>query len=118
MSAIGDAAADIAAATASVEQVRVQPLGASPDPPTVIVGVPPLQPLQTSCTGPAEAQFPVYVVVAFDDQALELLYELVPLVWAAIEDGTPALVTAANPGTYNGGSGDLPCYELTVEYPL
>lgn len=118
MSAIGDAVADIAAAAAGVGGIRVQALGASPEPPSVIVGVPPLQPWPTSCSGPGEAAFPVYVVVAFDDQALELLYELVPLVWQAIEDGTPAVVTAANPGTYNGGTGDLPCYELTVDYPL
>lgn len=117
MSVVGDLAAALGAAAGSVEGVQLTTLGASLNPPAVVVGPPRFTPLGV-CAGPATATFPVTIAVALDDRALERLWELVPAVWEAIEDQTDAVVIAADPGTYSTGSGDLPAYELTVEHPI
>lgn len=117
MSVLGDATADLAAAAAGVDGVRVRALGEAVTPPAVVVGPPRLTPL-TTCPGPSTASFPVHVVVGLDDRALERLWELVPAVWEAIEENTPAVVIAADPGTYSTGTGDLPAYQLQVDYPI
>ncbi|MEC3975090.1 hypothetical protein [Amycolatopsis sp. H20-H5] len=115
MSAVTDAAATLSAALASVEGVRVYELGASVDPPGVVVGVPRLvwgaySPEITS------ASFPVYLVVSMDDKSVRQLLTLAPLVAAAIEVATGATVDAADPGIYPVG--DLPAYLFTAEFPL
>lgn len=117
MSVLGDATADLEAAAGSVAGVRVHPLGAPITPPGVVISPPRLTPL-SSCVGPGTATFAVHVVVALDDRALERLWELVVAVWEAVEDATPAVVTAADPGTFNSGTGEMPAYQLTVEYPI
>jgi hypothetical protein len=117
VSEAGDAQAVIEAAAQTVEAVRVFPLGATLTPPAVVVGPPRLE-WATSCPGPTTAFFTVFVVAALDDRALELLYELAPQVGAAIEAESAGVVLRADPGTYNAGTGDLPAYALTVEYPL
>lgn len=117
MSTIGDASAAIGEAAASVGDLRLFALGQSVTPPGIVVGPPRLTPLG-SCAGPANAEFPVTVVVALGELSLEQLWDLVPAVWEAIEGQTGAVVTAAQPGTYSTGSGDLPAYELTAEHPI
>lgn len=117
MSVIGDARADLEAAAKTVPGVNTYALGAQVTPPAVVVGPARLQPLG-SCAGPATAAFAVWVIVALDDRALERLEELAPAVWAAIEDQTDAVVTAADPAVYVAGGPDLPCYELTTEHPI
>lgn len=117
MSAAGDATADLEAAAGTVADVEVYPLGAPITPPAVVIG-PPRMEWSTSCPGPTAAFFTAFVVVALTDRALEQLYELAPAVAGAIEANTPGVVLRADPGTYNAGTGDLPAYALTVEYPL
>lgn len=118
MGAVADALADIAAAAATVPGVRVHALGESVTPPAVVIGPPELN-WNRFCTGPNDATFTVYVIVALDDRALDRLLDLAPAVQSAIETDTPATVPRAIPGTYtSAGSGDLPAYELQVEYPL
>lgn len=118
MSAGWDALQALAAAAGTVEAVRVFPLGASVTPPAVVVGPPRLE-WSTNCAAASNATFSVFVIGALDDRAIEGLLDLAPLVAAAIEEGTPAVVLSADPGTYtSAGSGELPAYELTVEYPI
>ncbi len=116
---IADAAAALQTAVETVEAVRVYPLGADVTPPGVVIG-PPALTGQTMCAGPTDATFSVYVIVALDDRALERLWELVPLIWAAIEEHSDAVVVRADPGTYAapGVPSDMPTYELAVEYPI
>lgn len=117
MSVAGDATSDLEAAAATVAGVQVAPLGAELTPPAVVIGPPRLE-WVANCPGPTTALFSVFVIVALSDRALEQLYELAPAVADAIEANTPGVVLSADPGTYNGGTGDLPAYVLTTEYPL
>lgn len=116
MSELSDARTAIEDAAKTVEGIRTYALGADLTPPAVVVGPPRLEPL-ASCPGPATAVFPVEVVVALGDRSLEQLWDLVPAVWAAIEESTDGVVTTASPGTYTAST-ELPCYELTVEFPI
>ncbi len=116
---IADAAAALKTAVLTVEDVRVYALGEQVTPPGVVIG-PPALTGQTVCAGPTDATFSVYVIVALDDRALERLWELVPAVWAAIEENTDAVVLRADPGTYAaaGIPAEMPSYELAVEHPI
>lgn len=118
MSAVREAAEQIVTALATLRDLPVvTDTGASLQPPAVVVG-PPRLAWETPCADPTEATFLLYVVVAADEWALPALWELVPQVAGAIEEHTDAVVTTAEPGAYQAGNADLPCYELTVEMPL
>lgn len=120
MSAISDALDALLAAVrdvegltaASADQVGQQSL------PVVVVGAPALTG-ETFCAGPSTATFAVTLLVRLDSTAMERLFDLAPLVWAAIEDSTDGIVSGAVPVSYDLGQGvTAAAYELTVEYPL
>lgn len=119
MSAIEDAATALRTAAGTVPDIRVHPdVGPGVDPPAVVVGVPALE-WEGICPGPTSAQFPVWVVVPNDlARADGRLYELVPLVAAALDEVPDATVVRADPGTYPSSSGDLPAYQITVDVAL
>lgn len=118
MSVVTEAAAELAAAIATVEGIRVYTrAGATVDPPAVVIG-PPTLTWETTCTDPNESAFPVAVVVAAGDRAMDRLWDLVPLVAAAIESVPGAVVRTATPGSFAVGASDLPSYEIAVEMSL
>jgi hypothetical protein len=87
--------------------------GAVVDPPGVLVG-PPALTWEAFSSDPTQATFVVYAITRADDRALERLWDLVPLVAAAVDTVPDAATTQANPSAFN----DLPCYEITVEVSL
>lgn len=95
--------------------------GANVDPPAAVLGPPSLA-WETYGDGtgvyPTSATFPVYVVTAADDRSLERLWELVPEVAAALESVADAVTPTADPGAYNTGGVQLPCYEILAEVSL
>jgi hypothetical protein len=119
VSTIEQAANALRAAAATVEGLRVHPdVGPGVDPPAVVVGVPALE-WEALCPGPTSAQFPVWVVVPNDlARADTRLYELVPLVAAALDEVPDATVVRADPGTYPSSGVDLPAYQITVDVAL
>ncbi|OLT46487.1 hypothetical protein BJF85_16725 [Saccharomonospora sp. CUA-673] len=103
-----------------VDGARVyrDPAGAVADPPALLVG-PPRLTWEGICGGPTSATFVVYVMAAMDERAVSRLWELVPVVAAAIDEHVrDAVVTEANPGVFDAGGNNLPSYELTVEVAL
>lgn len=124
MSAIDDAATALRTAAGTVAPTTVDTLRVHPDvgpgveAPAVVVGVPALT-WEGVCDGPTSAQFPVWVVVPNDlERAESRLYELVPLVAAALDGVRDATVIRADPGTYPSSSGDLPAYQIQVDVAL
>ena len=118
MSTVKDAADALLASLVPVEQVRryADP-GAVVDPPGVVLGAPALT-WGTGCADPTEARWLVYLVVAASDRALEELWELLPIVVAALDSVPGAAVIRADPGAYLAGGPELPCYEIQVDYGL
>jgi hypothetical protein len=119
VSAVADAVAALAAALAAAEGLAGLRVYTDPsetvDPPAVVVGPPSLT---WEGYGPAAAAtFPVFVVVALDERALQRLWELVPAAQAALEE-TEATARSATPIVFNSGGQDLPAYEITTDYPL
>lgn len=124
MSAIEDAAKALRQAAATVAPTTVTALRVHPDvgpgveAPAVVVGVPALE-WEGICDGPTSAQFPVWVIVPNDLARADVrLFELVPLVADAIDAVPGASVRRADPGTYPTSSGDLPAYQIQVDYSL
>lgn len=118
MSAVSDATADILAALKGVEGTNtLSDPGATPRPPSLVLGPPSLQ-WQGACAGPTSARFLVYVVEKVDDRALERLWDLVPTVADALDAMPDASVIRADPGAYLSGGVELPCYEIQIEVSL
>lgn len=118
MSAVKIAAEALQTAAKGVAGVRVHTdLGAAVDPPATIVG-PPALTWEGACVEPTEAQFPVWVVEAADERAMERLWERVPLVSEALDGAEDATVRRADPGTYPTGGVELPAYVITVDVAL
>jgi hypothetical protein len=92
-------------------------LGATVDPPGVMLGPPRLQ-WESYCSELTSATFIVIVMAAMDERAMETLWDLVPLVSDAVSAVEDAVVTTASPGVFNANGTDLPSYELTVECSL
>lgn len=115
MSAIGDAATELAAVLRSVPGLRVFKLGESVSPPCAVVGVPRLL-WEAYSRDVTTAEFPVYLVAALDDRAVETLTTFAPLVATALEELTGASTDTAEPGLYPVG--DLPAYLFTAPFPL
>lgn len=90
-------------------------IGAPANPPCVMAGPPSLT-WETYGVPPTGARFPLYVVVAKEDRALERLWDLVPKVAAAIDENTDAVVLRADPASW--GNPELPAYLIEVEVPL
>lgn len=86
-------------------------------PPASLVGPPELE-FETFQLKPTTARFPVFVMVAADEYAVERLWELPGKVAQAVDELDDAAVTAASPGLFSAPGGELPCYELIVEMGL
>lgn len=118
MSSVKVAAELILAALGGVAGVRAY---SDPDatisPPSTVLGPPSLS-WEGTCSDPTSARWLVYVVVDVKERALEALWELVPLVAAALEGMTDVVVIRADPGTYLNGGVELPSYELQIEVSL
>lgn len=69
---------------------------------------------------PSDATFPIAVVVAQNESAVDVLEQLIVQVTDAIYNNTEDMaVTAANPETYpTGNSTALPCYVINCEVTL
>ncbi|GEL17687.1 hypothetical protein [Pseudonocardia asaccharolytica] len=118
MGAVADAAAELASALGTVPGVRVYTdLGAVIDPPGVVLG-PPALTWGGPCADPVSARWLVAVVVAADERALPRLWDLAPLVAAAVDTVPDAVVIRADPGVWSTGTTELPCYELQIETSL
>lgn len=85
--------------------------------PVVVVGNPTLT-WDSFGNGPDSASFPVFVVLDASDRATERLWSLVPIVATTIGEASNGVVTRAEPGVFNAGTSQLPCYQLSVDYPL
>lgn len=127
MSAVADAAGRVLDRLTGLDGVRVEAdPGASVSPPataagdggaTAVLG-PPALVWESGCPDPTSARWVLYVVVDATDRSLPRLWELVPVVAAAL-DGDPGIaVLRADPGAYLTGGVELPCYEIQIEVSL
>ncbi|WP_435582917.1 hypothetical protein [Amycolatopsis thermoflava] len=117
MRTVAEAAQQLTTALATVEPLRLYTLGDNIDPPALLIGAPQLT---WDGYGPAatSATFPVFVIVAKNERALERLWEFVGPVAAAVDTVADAVVQTADPGTFPTGTQELPCYSLSVEVSL
>lgn len=116
--AVEAAAQDLETALRGVEGLRYYALGdAQVDPPAVVLGAPALA-WEAYALAPTTATFPVFLVTALDDRALERLFAFLVPVAEALDAVADAAVQTANPGTYVAGTQELPCYTLNVEVAL
>lgn len=117
-SPLGRAYAALTAAVGSVEGIRASTdPGGALDPPAAIVG-PPALTFGGPTSDPVGARFVVIIAVAFDDRAIDRLFEFLPEVTAAIESLTDGVIINAVPGAWQSNQTALPCYEITVEMSL
>jgi hypothetical protein len=96
----------------------VTTVAATVSPPAVVVGPPTLSwdGVGSIVTGqPTTAQWSVYLVVAQNQYAIDVLLSLVTQITAAIEQFTSAVVLGARPGIYPSPQGNLPAYVITVQ---
>lgn len=118
MGAVADAVTDLVEGLGEVEDLRVETDPAQPPTPPVAYIGPPALVWEGTCPDPTTAKFVVYVVVGATDRALEVLWDLVPRVAAAIEGVRDAVVIRATPGSWSIGGADLPAYLIEVDYSL
>ncbi|MFI6759365.1 hypothetical protein ACIBF5_09515 [Micromonospora sp. NPDC050417] len=117
MNAVTKAAADLLTALGTVpDVVAYGDPGESVRPPATVLG-PPALTWESLSASPTSARWLVYIVVPAEERALDRLWELVPLVAAAIDQLPDAVVIRADPGAFLSGA-ELPCYELTIEVAL
>lgn len=115
---VKEAAEALEAALGAIEGARVyRELGATLDPPALVLGPPALS-WEAVCREPTAATFIVHVVEAADERALERLWLLVPQVAEAIDSVLDASVRRADPGTYPTGGSELPSYSVQVDVAL
>lgn len=88
------------------------------DPPAALVGPPELEWESHGTLEPTLARFPVIVMVASDEYAVERLWEIPGAVALAVNELADAVVLAATPALYTAGGAELPSYELIVEIGL
>ncbi len=69
---------------------------------------------------PSEAQIPIWIMVPSDKRAAQNLYTVLPLIVAALDDLTDAVVVSAGPGRYPSPTDqkEFPAYEVIVEYAV
>lgn len=118
MSVVAEAAEALAATLrTALPDLRVYTdPAATVDPPGVVI-VPPTLTWAAYRNEPTDATFVVALVVRNDARAAERLWELVPLVAAAVDAGLDnAAVRRAQPGTWT--SSDLPAYLIEIEVAL
>lgn len=90
---------------------------ALPGGPAAVLG-PPVLGADSYGSGFTTATFPVFAVVDSNDRAQQYLWIFVDAIRVAIDSGSNGAVTRADPGLFSSGQTQLPCYEITVEYPL
>lgn len=119
MNAIADAVGTITDAIKSLTPIvrAYTDPAATVAPPGVVIGPPTLS-WDASCSDPTVATFHLFVIVKQDARATEALWDLVPLVAAALDELTDGAVTTATPGTWDSGGTVLPCYTITLEIGL
>lgn len=111
---VQDCSDALVAALKAVPNLRASVIdGREINPPQAIVG-PPSMVFEHFCEGPTELSFPVTLVVKVDTLALERLYKMLPLVVAAIDSVSDAVVTVAEPGSWGPAGEEMPAYTLTV----
>jgi hypothetical protein len=117
METVRQALEALRAAARTVDGLRVfNDVGPAIDPPCVVVPVPVLT--WEGLCGPTNATFNIAIVVRPKD-ASQALLTFLPLVVAAIETVDGAVVMRADPAVYPGTTaGDLPAYQVTVDYAL
>ena len=102
--------------TLSPIKLRYSPFGANGlQPPAVVLG-PPSVNLTTYAGEPTDADFGVFIVVAFDDRTVESLLGFIEPVTEALEAIPGVVVQTIQPTTY--APADLPCYLLTINAAL
>jgi hypothetical protein len=117
------AAEALEAALRTVDGLRVfRDPGATVDPPAAILGAPALG-WRAFCPAPTSARFTVFVVVAANERAMEQLWDLVPVVAAAVEEQVQEASVrdgdaAALPTTFPTGGSNLPAYAIEIDYEL
>ena len=118
MTVIGDTAEALRTALRGVKGLRVfDDPGAVNSPPGAVVG-PPVLRWESYDAMPSSATFTVYLIAKAEARAMDRLFEYLPLVAAAVDTVTDAVVTTAQPGMYQANGSDLPTYELTVTVGL
>jgi hypothetical protein len=115
------AAAELSAALRELatkpHEIRLHDLGDNIDPPGLVVG--PAELLwEAAGPEPTTARFPVFVIVAMGERALEQLVELVQVVADRIETEPGMGVLRATPDLYLSGKTDLPAYLIETEVAL
>lgn len=96
-------------------KLRNVPFGAAVQPPATVVG-PPIINWTAYDDEPTDADFAVYVVVAFDERTVDNLIDYAEPVVAALETIPGVAVTSVAPTTY--APADLPCYMITLNASL
>lgn len=104
---------------AAIEGLRVfRRPGAALFPPAVYVP-PPVVTWDVYDAEPTSAQFEVILAVAADERAVARLFELLPLVVAALEfSQAEAVVRKAEPDVWRVGTTELPCYAIVTDVGL
>jgi hypothetical protein len=116
MSIVSDAAERLTEGLKTVEGVRLYDLGATVDPPALVIGIPRLTYGTYSPGQISEVTFSVFLIVAMDDRAQLRLWELAEPVGEAIESVVDAAISGTvEPGFYMDGQTELPSYTFTVE---
>lgn len=118
MNAIKDAALQLETTLKTLKLPVVRPGAQIVDPPALVLGPPKLA-WEAYNRGPTSAVFEVIVAVGASEDAMALLWGLVPTVAEAIDAGSPSMaVTNADPVAWPAGGSDLPAYRITVEAEL
>lgn len=121
MSAVKNAAQQLAAALAMVADgtVYLDPAAPNMQTPALVIG-PPVLIFGTQFVDPTEAHFPVWLVVDQSEDATEKLWELAPEVNAAIHEHSGGVVRdPADPFAFPYGDTQLlPSYQFVAEFPL
>lgn len=120
---IKDAAEQLAAALRLVPgmsegSVYTHPAAPNLRCPALVIGPPGLDFDEAPTPDPTQARFPIYAVVDESARAVEELWELVPLVSAAVDEHTSGVIVSAEPFPFPYGTTDLPSYQLIAEVPL
>lgn len=117
-SSITGAAQQLEQALGAVDGVRIQRMGRSTiDPPALLVSPPSIR-WEAYCDAPTSATFHVFLVLSPTEKVLERMWDFIPTVAQAITEYDEAVVTSAEPSTFNAEGTDMPAYDFTTEVAL
>lgn len=88
-------------------------------PPAAMIGAPLLK-FGGQGFEPIEAVYPILLVVADDAESVKKLIRFLPTVVQAVHENVENAVVRddADPGVFNAGGTQLPCYQITVDVAL